>query len=127
MKRTVEGTRRGLSRSRHGILLGVCKGIAEYLGISVFWVRMMVLALLFFTKFWPVVGLYILAALLMKLEPVTPIHSDEAPHFYNSHGRSQGTGLGQLKRAFDNLDRRIRRMEDTVTTREYDWERRLNG
>jgi phage shock protein C len=33
----------------------------------------------------------------------------------------------RLKRMFDNLDRRIRRMEDTVTARDYDWDRRLNG
>lgn len=34
--------------------------------------------------------------------------------------------LNRLKRSFDNLDRRIRRMEHIVTTREYDWERKLN-
>ena len=26
-----------------------------------------------------------------------------------------------------SLDRRIRRIEDTVTSRDYDWDRRMNG
>jgi phage shock protein C len=34
--------------------------------------------------------------------------------------------LHRLKRTYDNLDRRIQRMEHIVTSREYDWDRRLN-
>jgi phage shock protein C len=82
-----------------------------------------VLGFLLFTGIWPIVGLYILAALLMKLEPVIPIHRGE-DSFYDSN---RGVALHRLKRTFDRLDHRIRRMEDMVTTREYDWERRLNG
>jgi len=33
--------------------------------------------------------------------------------------------LHRLKRTFDNLDRRIQRIESIVTARDYDWERRL--
>lgn len=127
MKPRSEGARRGLYRSRSGIILGVCKGVADYLDISVFWTRVVVLAFLIFTGIWPIVGLYILAALLMKPEPVIPIRSDEDLEFYNSYVHSRSMALQRLKRTYDNLDRRIRRMEDTVTAREYDWERRLNG
>jgi phage shock protein C len=35
--------------------------------------------------------------------------------------------IRRLKRTFDNLDRRIRRIEDIVTARDYEWEQRLNG
>lgn len=118
MKRTSDGTRCGLYRSRSGMILGVCKGLADYFDISVFWTRMIVLALLVFTKFWPIVGLYILAALLMKREPTINWDQDL------EHSRSMA--LRRAKRAFHNLDRRIRRMENTVTTKEYDWERRFN-
>ena len=34
--------------------------------------------------------------------------------------------LARLKRTYDNIERRIRRMENLVTAHEYDWERRLN-
>jgi phage shock protein C len=50
------------------MILGVCRGIADYFDISAFWTRMVVVALLIFTGIWPIAGLYILAALLMKSE-----------------------------------------------------------
>jgi hypothetical protein len=45
-------------------------------------------------------------------------------------GRTR-TGLDReallsLKAVYDRLDQRLRRIEDQVTAREYDWERRLN-
>jgi phage shock protein C len=33
----------------------------------------------------------------------------------------------RLKKKFQDLDRRIRRMEDKVTGREYEWEKRFNS
>jgi phage shock protein C len=116
----------GPYRSRTGMILGVCKGIAEYLDFSVFWMRAIALTLLLFSGIWPIVGLYLLMALLMKPEPVLPLKTEAEREFYNSYASSQTMALHRLKRTFDNLDRRIRRMENIVTAREYDWERRLN-
>ena len=118
--------RGNLYRSRHGMIFGVCAGIADYLGLNVFWVRVATVALFLFTGIWPTAIAYILAALLMKPEPVIPIETEEAQEFYNSYVSSRGLALHRLKRTFDNLDRRVQRMETIVTAREYDWERRLN-
>lgn len=113
-------------RSRHGRLFGVCRGTAEYLGFNVFWFRVLTVLAALFTGFWPAVGLYILAALLMKLEPVVPFTEESEQEFYDSYINSRSMALSRLKRTYDNLERRIRRMENLVTAREYDWERRLN-
>ena len=126
MARVYERQLSGLYRSRNGVILGVCRGIAEYLDFSVFWMRAIALALLVCSGIWPMVGLYILVALLMKSEPVLPLQTEEEQEFYNSYASSRSMALHRLKRTFDNLDRRIRRMENMVTTREYNWERRLN-
>jgi phage shock protein C len=64
-----EYSRTGLYRSRSGLLFGVCKGIADYFDLSVFWTRMIVFLTFVFTGFCPVGIAYILAALLMKSEP----------------------------------------------------------
>jgi len=80
---------------------------------------------LFFTGIWLILGLYILAALLMKPAPVVPFQSAEDAEFYNSYTSSRSMALHRLKRTFDNLDRRIQRIESIVTARDYDWERRL--
>ena len=125
MTRGVAWERRGLYRSRRGMICGVCKGLAEYWDFSVAWTRCIALALLFFTGMWPIAGLYLLAALLMKPAPSMPVETDEEREFYNSYVSSQSMALHRLRRIFDKLDRRIRRIEDVVTAREYDWERRL--
>lgn len=61
--------RTGLYRSRDGILFGVCRGLAEYFDVSVFWTRVIVLVGFIVSGFFPVGVGYILAALLMKPEP----------------------------------------------------------
>jgi phage shock protein C len=126
MKRFEKMFRGGLYRSRDGILLGVCRGIAEYFDFSVFWTRVIVLVLLFFTGFWPIMALYFVAALLMKPEPVVSIQSNDQQEFYDSYISSRKGAIDRLKRRYDGLERRIRRMEHTVTSREFDWDRRLN-
>jgi phage shock protein C len=104
----------------------VCKGIAEYLDVSVFWTRAIVVVATIFTGLWPIPVLYVVAAFLMKPEPVLPLETESDREFYNSYTSSRTMALHRLKRTFDSLDRRLRRMESIVTAREYDWERRLN-
>jgi phage shock protein C len=125
MRRFEQILRGGLYRSRNGIILGVCRGFAEYFDFSVFWARAITLVLLFLTGFWPILILYFVAALLMKPEPVIPIESEEEQEFYDSYVHSHKGATERLKRRYENLERRIRRMEDHVTTREFEWENKL--
>jgi phage shock protein C len=126
MRRFEKILRGGLYRSRNGLVLGVCRGIAEHFDFSVFWARAIVLILLFFSGLWPIMALYFIAALLMKPEPVIPIEGDDQQEFYNSYIYSRKGAIDRLKRRYGNLERRIQRMEHTVTTKEFDWDRRLN-
>lgn len=116
----------GLYRSRNGIILGVCRGVAEYFDFSVFWARTIVFVLFLFSGFWPIAVLYFIAALLMKPEPVIPIQTEDQQEFYDSYVYSRKGATDRLKRRYNNLDRRIQRMEHTVTAREFDWDQRLN-
>jgi phage shock protein C len=126
MRRFERILRGGLYRSRNGIILGVCRGIAEYFDFSVFWGRAIVLVLLFVSGFWPIMVLYFIAALLMRPEPVVSIQTEEEQEFYDSYIHSSKGAVDRLKRRYDNLERRIQRMEHTVTAREFDWNHRLN-
>lgn len=118
---------RGLYRSRNGVILGVIRGIAEYFDFSVFWARAIAIILLLVSGFWPITGLYFLAALIMKPAPVLRIDSDDAHDFYDTYVHSRPRAVDRLKRRYNNIEQRIRRMEDAVTSRDYDWERRFNG
>jgi phage shock protein C len=127
-KRKVETLyERGLYRSRNGIIMGVCRGIAEYFDFSVFWIRVIVVILLFVSGIWPIAALYFIAALVMKLEPVLPPQDEKEQDFYDDYLRSRRSALDRLKLRFQNLERRIQKMEHTVTKKEYDWESRLNS
>ena len=125
MIRRAARRRTTLYRARDGIIGGVCKGIARYLNVSVCWTRVIVVVLVLMTGFWPLVGLYLLAMLLIKPEPSIPLETEEEEEFYNSYLGSQRMALHRLRRVFDKLDRRVQRLEDVVTAREYDWEQRL--
>ncbi len=126
MTRVAERQWTGLYRSRSGKILGVCKGLAEYFDLSVKGTRIIAVVLLISSGIWPMVVVYFLAALLMKPEPVLPLETEGEQEFYNSYTSSRRMALHRLKRTYDNLDRRIQRMEHIVTSREYDWDRRLN-
>ncbi len=117
----------GIYRSRNGVFLGVCKGIAEYFDFSTFWVRMALVIVFIFSGFWPVIGVYLVAAFFMKPKPVKPIESEEEREFYDSYVHSPKTAAQRLRKKFEELERRIRGMEDKVTGREYEWERRFRS
>ena len=59
-------SRRGIYRSRHGAIFGVCRGVAEHFDFSVFWVRTIAVILLIFSGVGPALVVYLLAALIMK-------------------------------------------------------------
>lgn len=113
-----------LFRSRDGLLMGVCRGFSDYFGFSVTKVRTGAAIVLLVTGIWPMVGLYLLAALLMKPEPVIPIASAGEEAFYDGYVHCRRDAIFRLKRRFDRLDRRIRRMEDIVTQKEFSWRHR---
>jgi len=126
MRKTVNRRGRGFYRSRNGIILGVLRGVAEYFDFSVFWIRVVAVVLLLISGIWPIAGLYLLAALLMKPEPVVPIGNEAEQEFYDSYTHSRLNAIRRIKRRFDSLERRLQRMEHRVTSPEFRWEDRLS-
>lgn len=118
--------RNGIYRSRNGAIFGVCRGLAEHFDFSVFWARAIAVIFLFVSGFWPAIGLYLIATLLMKPAPVIPLETEDEQEFYDSYANSRHLAAHRLKRRYENLERRIRRMEDIVTKREFDWDEKLS-
>ena len=119
-------TRSGIYRSRKGLIFGVCRGLAEHFDFSIVWARVIAIIFLLVTGFWPAIGLYLIATLLMKPAPVIPIKTEAEQEFYDSYANSRHLAARRIKRRYENLERRIRRMEHIVTAREFDWEDKLN-
>ncbi len=116
----------GLYRSRDGVIMGVCRGLADYFDFSVFWLRTAAVILLFMTGFWPITAIYFIAAFLMKPAPAIPVQTGEEQEFYDSYVHSRKGAADRLKRRYDTLMGRIERLEHTVTSKEFDWEQRFN-
>jgi phage shock protein C len=108
------------------MICGVCKGIAQYYSFDVFWTRVLTVVAASFVGVWPAVFMYVVAAMVMKPEPVLPLETEEDEEFYHSYSGSRTMALNRLKRTYDNLDRRIQRIESAVTARDFDWDERLN-
>jgi len=125
MRYTVNDRQAGPYRSRDGILLGVCRGLADYFDVSAFWVRLAAVAMSLMTGFWPTLAMYVVAALLMKPEPVIRFTCESDEEFYDSYAASRSRALHRLKRIYDKMERRIQRIEGRITGKEYDWDRRM--
>ncbi len=118
---------RTLYRSRNGWIFGVCQGIADYADLPVFWIRVAAVVALAITGFWPMLLIYILAAIFLKPAPVLAFANDEDWSFYQTYATDRKMALLRLKNRCEALDRRTRRMEHIVTDRAFDWERRLQS
>lgn len=117
----------GPYRSRKNLFLGVCRGLGEHFDFSVFWIRAICVVTFLVSGFFPVVIAYVIAALIMPLEPALAFRDQGDAEFYSSYTASRPMALGRLKATFDSLDRRIQRIESIVTARDYDWDERLRG
>jgi phage shock protein C len=50
---------------RPGLLFGVCRWLADRLGLSAFWVRLAVLVAAWLSGWWPAAAIYLAAAILL--------------------------------------------------------------
>ncbi len=94
----------GIYRSRRGIFMGVCRGFADYFNFNVFWLRIITLILFLFTGFWPLGVMYIVAGMLLKMEPVSPFSNEKDQEFYDSYTHSRQSAIQRIKRKFENID-----------------------
>jgi len=118
---------RKLYRIRKGRGLGVCHGIAEYLDFPVWVVQAAAIILCLVTRVIPFLILYGIAALMMKPKPGCVHRYVFGPARWEAKSSKLATSWHDVKQTMATLDRRIQRMENVVTSREYDWDRRLNS
>ena len=111
-----------IQRASDGMLLGVCKGIAQSRNLPVFAVRLAVVALTMVTGFGPGIALYILAAALM--ETAAPGGFSEEERFRPDPRAERARLIRDLKERILRMDKRIQRMEDQVVRPDFHWDKR---
>ncbi len=80
---TIKSIKIPIYKSRKRWVFGVCAEFAQTFNLSLFWIRTVLVLVFVFTGFFPVGLLYLLAALLMKVEPLREPKSSSAWEFYN--------------------------------------------
>lgn len=111
---------------RDGILLGVCAGIADYLNISRFGVRLFTFVSLFF--FFPFTVLaYLALGVFLRPRPDEPVtRSPEESRFWRSVALEPGDTLRAMRHRFRTLDSRLAHIEREITSKDYDLRRQFH-
>jgi phage shock protein C len=98
-----------------GVLLGVCAGLADYLGVRVNFVRLLaVIGLFLFTL--PTVMAYLLAGLILERRPAGLYRDPEDARFWRRARTEPRGALADLDRRLTDLDQRLRAAEAYVTS-----------
>lgn len=103
---------------QRGLILGVCAGIADYLGVSPLLVRFAALIGLFMFSV-PTVLAYFVAAALIERKPENLYLSGPEEEFWRSVRTEPRQTVGELRHKFREIERRLRAMEGWITSREF--------
>ena|SRR5690348_2052685 len=110
--------------TEHGVLAGVCAGIAEFFGVERIVIRLAtVLGLIFF--FPPTVLAYVVLALALPAKPRDLYGSRDEEEFWRGVSMAPGDTLQSLQRKFRSLDDRLAQMEGQVTSGDFELHRKF--
>lgn len=110
---------------RKGWVAGVCAGLAEFFDWNVKLIRVLFIAALIISGFFPFGLLYLLLWYLMdEAEPDRDDRRPDRPYTpYAPRSTYSAATPGELRERFARLESRLANMEDCVTSNEYDLRR----
>ncbi|MGA9343324.1 MAG: envelope stress response membrane protein PspC [Rhodanobacteraceae bacterium] len=107
-----------------GKLMGVCAGLADYLGCNVTFIRILAIIALFWFHALTLIAYLLLGCMLpTRPDPLDDGNSDEK--FWRGARRSAAETCRDIRDRFRELDIRLQRMEGYVTSRRYDLDRQF--
>ena len=120
-------TRYRLWRDRdHGIIAGVCAGIADYIGVEPIVVRLVtVLGLIFF--FPPTIVAYVILAVALRPKPPALYTSPDEEAFWRGVGTAPADTLHSLRRKFADFEARLGQMESQVASGDFELHRQFRN
>lgn len=121
-ERTSENGRPSPSRlyrsERNRVLLGVCGGIAEYLGVEAWMVRVFtIVAGLMFAP--PTVAGYLILAFLLRKAPLDLYRDEGEQKFWRDVRVDPAQKFSELRHRFRELERQLERAEAYVTSKSF--------
>ena len=111
---------------QQGIITGVCAGIADYFDLPKALIRFLVIVAFLFTS-GIVTIIYIVLAFLLEKRPPQLFHSLEEETFWRGVANAPRMTLSELKYKFMTLNERMKKMEDHVTSPEFELEEKYKN
>jgi len=109
---------------RHGKLMGVCAGLADYFGWNVTLVRVLaIVALLWFNVV--TLAVYLVLGFVLPTKPEALYDWDADEEYWRSVRRSAGDTFRDVRHRFRELDMKLQHMEGYVTSSRYDLDRQF--
>ena len=106
----------------NGWIAGVCAGIAENAGVDPLVIRLAaVISTIFFVV--PALVAYVALAIVLPVRPRTLFASSEQEGFWRGLRSRPQTMLERTAEQFRDLERRLARMEEAVTSNDFDLHR----
>ena len=102
-----------------GIIGGVCAGLADYFGISRGFVRFLTFIGLLINAPLIIAG-YVILIFILDKKPARIYASFNEEQFWRGVSFSPKSTFSGLRHKFRTMDERLRKMEDYVTSREYE-------
>lgn len=106
------------ARRRPGLFFGVCRWLADRLGIAAFWVRLAVLVAAWMSGWWPVAAIYLAAAILLGRGSAARLPDVSR---WRLPGGFHAADVADLRRRCDRLERRCHDVEGRLR-RERTWD-----
>lgn len=128
------------TRSPRGKVFGVATGLAEWRDLPANTVRLIVFLTILFTGFFPGATIYLLIALILPVQRPEDIINDSYSYYSkgNSYSSSSsykyqdasfeetGKSTDELKAEYENLKKKVEKMEEQMFDKEKDWDQRFN-
>lgn len=101
-----------LYRDKHNAkLMGVCAGIADYTGISVFWVRLAAFISLFTPLNWITFPGYFVAGFMLNKKPPYLYRDESEQKYWQGIRQNPKRTAREIRAAFRDVDRRLAAVE----------------
>ncbi len=112
--------------AEHGMIAGVCAGLAGYFGFDLTVTRIVVVAGMFF--FPTLIIVYIVLAVLLKKKPsVARDRSDYSPDLERRVRAEPHATLSSVRHRFRDMDARLQRLEKHVTSERFRLDREFEN
>jgi len=107
-----------------GVFMGVCAGLADYMGVKPLLIRILAVICAFAWSF-VLVPIYLIAGFALDPRPTDLYRDPDEEDFWKTARNRPDVTSASMRRRFNDIDRRMQRLERLLTSKRFRLEREL--